>query len=207
MDNNIIKQTLLASFEALKDSWSTKKEALIKCIVYTEKYDGDMAMNMWLYLLQKNEKNIHNDEDFVYNVLSSFCEEYDNYTETIFSYVVPHLIKNSKLIELIFGQTKNSGTKYNLLFISDCIAGFILSDEPDIVYHIMTLLSNNKYLTDVTIGRILLQASNEVTNRIKNGEKDKKVSVATKEALLSSLDLIKDKKERAECSIAIISLD
>ena len=51
MDNGIILQSLTDAFEVLKDSWATKKEALIHCIVETEVYDGEIAMSMWQYIL------------------------------------------------------------------------------------------------------------------------------------------------------------
>lgn len=201
MDNNIIKQTLLDSFEVLKDSWGTMNDALIKCIVKTEKYDGDMAMNMWLYILQNNEELIHENESLVSDVLCEFREEYNNeFWLSMVEHVVPHLIRNEKLIELIFGQTKNAGMPY---YIPYCVAGIILDEKPDLIYKIMMLLSKNKYLIDFTAGSILLKAN----ERIRIYANDKKITSATKEALLSSLDFIKDNKERAECSIAIISFN
>ena len=37
MNNEIILQSLTDSFEVLKDSWETKKESIIACIVETER--------------------------------------------------------------------------------------------------------------------------------------------------------------------------
>lgn len=51
MDNSFIIQSLADAFETIKDSWATKRNAIIDCIVETEKYDGDLAMDMWLYIL------------------------------------------------------------------------------------------------------------------------------------------------------------
>lgn len=53
MNNEIILQSLKESFEILKDSWETRNEAIVNCIVETEAIDGDMAMDMWNYILEK----------------------------------------------------------------------------------------------------------------------------------------------------------
>lgn len=53
MDNHLVIHSLTESFGIIKDSWATKRNAIIDCIVETEKYDGDLAMDMWLYILKK----------------------------------------------------------------------------------------------------------------------------------------------------------
>ena len=50
MDKDTVIRNLCDAFETIKDSWETKKDAIINCIVETELYDGDLAMDMWLYI-------------------------------------------------------------------------------------------------------------------------------------------------------------
>ena len=59
MENNIVLQSLIESFEVIKDSWETKKGAIIDCIVETENYDGSLSMDMWLYILNKEGENVN----------------------------------------------------------------------------------------------------------------------------------------------------
>ena len=128
MDNNIVLQGLTESFEIIKDSWETKKEAIINCIVETEKYDGDLAMDMWLYILNKEGEHICKDgskfvffgnndkmEECIGNVFKAFFYKYEEYEspslmcKVLFEHIVPHIIKKDKLLEILFDGSDNMG--------------------------------------------------------------------------------------------------
>ena len=126
MENDIILQSLTESFEVIKDSWETKKEAIINCIVETEIYDGDLAMDMWLYILNKEGQNVDEDgvryvgfgykmEECIGNVFKAFFKKYEEYElprlmcQVLFGHIVPHIIKKDKLLEILFEKSLNMG--------------------------------------------------------------------------------------------------
>ena len=53
MNNEIILQSLTEAFEIIKDSWDTKKEAIINCIVETEKCKINVCQNPYEGYLEK----------------------------------------------------------------------------------------------------------------------------------------------------------
>ena len=123
-----------------------KKEAIINCIVATEKYDGLLSMNMWLYILQKNEKLLKNTEDskgLVYDIFQCFCEKNEEYgslgrfaCRAIMNHMVPHLIKNEKLINTILGRTINAGylvENNRDEYIPMCLASILLTGNPQVI--------------------------------------------------------------------------
>lgn len=120
MNNEIILQSLTKSFEIIKDSWETKKEAIINCIVETEIYDGDLAMDMWLYILNKEGEcddgdgvkyfyfSVKKEKECIGDVFKAFVYKYEKFDsprfrcKVLFDHIVPHIIKNDKLLEILF---------------------------------------------------------------------------------------------------------
>ncbi len=128
MDNSFIIQSLTDAFETIKDSWATKRNAIIDCIVETEKYDGDLAMDMWLYILKKEGKyqsdyvreNVYFGLDTKFkqcigDVFKAFFEKYEEYEsprlmcKVLFDHIVPHIIKKDELLEILFERSDNMG--------------------------------------------------------------------------------------------------
>lgn len=219
MNNDIIIQSLTESFEVLKDSWSTKKEAITNCIVETEVYDGSLAMDMWLYVLKTNEQLLDSQEQtngLVYDVLNRFYEKHERYSNTqykckaIIEHVATHIIHNENLLFEIFGNAYNAGYDKNSWsdFIPILIACILLQGNARVVSLLMDYLSNNKRMKDLSVGQLLIKA-NEYIESIQKHKEDftqsYEVTPQVKEALLSSLDTIKEPEIRAECTIAIIS--
>ena len=222
MNNDIVIQSLTESFEVLKDSWSTKKEAITNCIVETEVYDGSLAMDMWLYVLKKNEELLNSEEQtksLVYDVIDRFYNKHERYCnieydcKVLIEHIAPHIIYNEDLIYEIFGNAHNAGyvevgafTFSN--FIPMLIACIFLQENARIVSLLMNDLSQNKKMKDVSIGKLLIEANRFIENIQQHEEKFQKLYKVTpqvKEALLSSLDVIKDPEIKAECTIAILS--
>ena len=221
MNNEFILQSLTEAFEIIKDSWSTKKEAIINCIVETEVQDGSLAMEMWCYILQKNElllKNKDENEHLINDVFYRFYNKYERFgnkeyvCRTILDHIIPHMEHNEQLIKTIFGKAMNAGFEcggiFGEYFIPICIAGIILSDNPYIVRVLIESLTHNPLMKDVSAGQLLIKANGFIEIIRKKEEyfdKSYSVSLRVKETLLSCLDMITDQAIRAECTIAFIS--
>lgn len=219
MDKDVILQSLTDAFEVLKDSWDTKKDALIHCIVETEVYDGEIAMSMWQYVLQKNQSKMHNKEDannLISGVLKRFSDKYKGYysrndMRTMLEHVAPHLVHNVELIKLIFEKSYNAGYDSSYIYsdkISYFIASILLQGSPSIVNALFKSLANNKSMIDVSIGMILRDTSQCLEEISSNSELDGMYSITPeiKDVLLNSLTFISDTKERADCTITVLSL-
>lgn len=128
MDNHLVIQSLTESFGIIKDSWATKRNAIIDCIVETEKYDGDLAMDMWLYILKKEGeyqsdyvgKNVFFGSDIKFrqcigDVFKAFFEKYEDsesprlMCRVLFDHIVPHIVKKDELLEILFQRSDNMG--------------------------------------------------------------------------------------------------
>lgn len=225
MNNEIILQNLCDAFEVLKDSWESKREAIINCIVETEIYDGDTAMDMWAYILQKNSILLEDKEGVMHlidEVLDSFHVKYEGTSihhniyacRAILHHVSSHLSKNERLIKLIFGKSLNAGYKIDKWggiyeYIPMCIAGILLQGNCQIVELLIKSLAENSLIKDISIGELFLKA-NKYLNLIYRGEDDLGIKYAmepnVKDTLINSLNYFRDKNERAECTIAFLSM-
>ena len=223
MNNEIILQSLTEAFEVLKDSWDTKKDALIHCIVETEVYDGEIAMSMWQYILQKNQSKIKNKEDsqdLISKVLNRFCEKYYGYyrqysgredIRTMLDHVAPHIIHNEELIRLLFEKAYNVGYSGSYVYfekISCLIASIFLQNSYSAVQTLIKSIAYNKNMVDVSIGMVLRDTSKYLEEVSSNSELSELYSVKPeiKELLINSLNLIKNAEDRADCTITIMSL-
>lgn len=223
MEKDVILQSLTDAFEVLKDSWDTKKDALIHCIVETEIYDGEIAMSMWQYVLQKNQSKMSNKEEankLISGVLKRFCDKYNGYyrqfcgrndMRTMLDHVAPYLVRNEELIKLIFEKSYNAGYDSSYMYyeeLSCFIASILLQGSPSIVYALFKSLANNKNMIDVSIGMILRDTSQCLEEISSNSELNEMYSITPeiKDVLLNSLNFISDTKERADCTITVLSL-
>lgn len=228
MNNEIVLQSLTEAFDVLKDSWETKKEAIINCIVETEQYDGALAMDMWLYILQNHMPIVTQESanSLIDDVLERFLkknEEDDlssgkNRCRAILNHVAPYLIKNEELIKAIYGNTYNAGYKCypnlewdDILTINSavCVACILLLGNSHVVEVLIKSLAQNKLMFEIRMGHILLRANKYVEYICRNDyffDHKYSISPEVKEALIRSLGYIEDKTERAECTIAFLSL-
>ena len=226
MNNDIIIQTMTEAFETLKDSWGTKKDSIIKCIVETEACDGALAMDMWTYILKKNE-SLHRDKSdnvhLVDDVILCFNEKYEtdkyNYclSKTILEHIAPHIINNENLIKLIFGHLCNAGYS-NIDYgfsgnpsepIPILLASIFMQDSPQIIPILVNALSHNKLVEDIRVGELILKSNyyldgieTKWTWKIGDGYH---VSDQVKESLLSCIDLIHDNEDRAEIALSLMA--
>ena len=203
MDDTITKQLIL--FENIKDKWYINKEAIIECIVITEEYDGDIAMNMWQYILQSNIEELHYKPDFVNDILLIFSKTYNGaFPVDMIEHVVPHLIKNDSLMELIFKETKYCGKNH---YISVCIAGIILSNDTILINRIINFIDYNHHIYKYSIAKLLLATCDNLHKIIRRSNIRKvKIDEKTIDFLLSKADIITNIEEYAEYKIYLISL-
>ena len=212
MNNEIILQSLTEAFEVLKDS----------CIVETEHYDGDMAMDMWLYILQSNQESLMDldaSESLIHEVIDHFCKRNEKYNNldryvchAILEHVAPHMIRKDNLIDYIFGRTFNAGYSINHTgyeYIPMLIGAILLIGQAQIVRTLLGSLSRNNYLENISVGELFIKANYYIKNEIQNNldifGKEYTISNEVKMSLFDSLDIIKDKEMRAECTIAFLS--
>ena len=226
MNNDIIIQTMTESFEALKDSWKTKKEAIIKCIVETEACDGALAMDMWRYILKKNEillrdkkENVH----FIDDVFLGFNMKYElndlytmNMCRTISKHIAPYIVDNNDLIRIIFGNLVNAGySGINHHYENDpveiipaCIACVFLQDCPQIVPVLIKSLAKNENMIDIRIGELILKANyylDLIWKKKDFGFDSYIITDNVKESILGCLDYINDREDRAEVALSFLS--
>ena len=219
MNNEIILQSLIDAFEVLKDSWERNKESIIDCIVKTESYDGNVAMDMWSYILNNNStllKTKEGVEGLIHDVFHKFSSKYEKYVGNHYEvrimlyHIIPFMIKREELIKVIFRESYNAGVcdEYDE-YIPACIAGFFLFDNPQTVAFLLDQITNNNYLVEVSIGELTRKSCNyvrSVYDHIDNFKKKYKVTNQVKEVILNYIGSIKDKEDRAKCTIAFLSL-
>ena len=226
MNNEIIRQTMIESFEVIKDSWETKKDSIIRCIVETEACDGDLAMEMWAYeLIHKDELSIDKKDNvhLVDDVILRFNEKFElqwryshNITKTILNHIAPYMVKNDTLIKCIFGNLYNAGySGYNYGFegnpseiLPACLACLFFQDNPHAVSVLIKALSYNMKMEDISIGELLLKSNfyiDGIINQWNGFDSNSCITDQVKESLLNCLDLIKDKNDRAEIALSIMA--
>ncbi len=223
MNNEIIIQTMTESFEVLKDSWERNKNSIIKCIVETEACDGNLAMDMWAYVLKNNEKTLLNDRNeninFVDEVFMAFNNKYEgsHYTsdicKTIVYHIAPHIIRNENLINIIFGSLINagySGINHNydndpVEVIPACVGGMFLQDYSPAIPVLLKALSRNNHMEDIRIGQLILKANYYMDVIMRYNIGNYIISNEVKEYLLSSLDIIKDREDRAQIALSLMA--
>lgn len=215
MNNEIIKQSLVEAFEVLKDSWETKSDAIVNCIVETEGYDGNLALDMWCYILQNNSDAIAHLP--LYSVIRRFGEKYANWTtkEDYCKIILEHILIHANIetfVSLAFEKNMCGSDKYDnnsVDFQLALTASILLMDSPQIVTIMIRSLSHNKKFTDNQIGKLLTESQyyvEAVRKHISDFDIDYKVTDAVKEALISSNNLLQEKESRAECIVAILSM-
>ena len=220
MDKNLVLQNLTESFDVLKDSWSTKSEAITNCIVETEVFDGVLAMDMWSYVIRINESllnDIEESEKLIHNVLNRFYKKYEIYCNeeyicrALLIHVAPHVVKCEPLIRYIFGKTINAGHILGTWseFIPVVIAGILFQEDEKAVQLLIHSLTHNNNMKDISPGQLLIKANKYIETIVKHPDyMDKttyQITPMVKNVLLESVSMVEDKEIRAECTIAVLS--
>lgn len=221
--NDIVLKSLCDSFEVLKDSWPSRKESLIDCIATTCVYDGSVAVDMWLYLLQNNESlllTIEGVEDLVKEPLQRIYFKFNQrwcgnhyYCKQYLEHLVPYIIKNDIFIRQLFGKSLNGGfcnSNTDDEYIISIIACIFLSNNPQITKLTMETFLKNPLIFDVNIGNCMREIFDTIVDVYENRDSFKKkytVSKEVKDVLLECLEFIEDKKDRAEFMIGLCRIE
>ena len=218
MNDNIVVKSLIDSFEILKTKWSSKSDAISLCISEMTKYDVDTAFDMWLYILKNNSDLLSMERDSEYLVsdlidkmVETLMARYDVEEYEIFiKEIIPHMLKRQEILSILFGNTYNAGAQKLSFndYMPKCFAYMFLIANSDTITNIMKMISSNKYMKDITIGTFVMKSIKELKSIIEDDDIGNNYSVTNdvKMELLSSLDLVKDSTERAECTVAILSI-
>ena len=205
MEKDFILQNLCDAFEVLKDSWDSKSDAICKCIAETAKYDMSTALDMWSYLLVSHKKYWRDNlgAEIIQKVSDKFYYSYDDHLRGAVCHICPVLINKQDLYNILFGKVivKDDFDQTNFLV---CVFAWILGEKnPNLVLDLLHLYNNNPH-KEFSIGSFLSKSveAHDYFNR----NYGRNIPVENKEVLMSFLENIKDKKERAECMVAILSL-
>lgn len=218
MNDKIIVRSLVDSFEILKTKWSSKRDAISLCISEMTKYDCDIAFDMWLYILKNNSDFLKKERDSEFLV----SDMIDKMVETLMSKnnvdekeafikeIIPRMLNRQEILSLIFGNTHCAGANSSLFndYMPKCFAYMFLVANPDVISNIMKLMSSNKYMKDITIGTFVMRSIKELKTIMEDDDIGNNYSVTSdiKMELLSSLDLVKNSTEKAECTVAVLSI-
>ena len=218
MNDNIIVKSLVDSFEILKKKWSSKRNAISLCISEMTKYNSDIAFDMWQFILKDNSELLckerdseHLVSDLIGKMVETLMSRYDvDENEAFIKEIIPRMQNHQDILSLIFGNTYCAGAR-SITFIDympKCFAYMFLVANPNVIRNIMKLMSSNKYMKDITIGTFVMRSITELKSILEEDDIGNNYSVTSdiKMELLSSLDLVKDSTERAECNVAVLSI-
>lgn len=193
--NNETKQNLIyESFDALKDVWDEKYEAIRKLIAKMFVMNPHAACEMWLYLLKKYRKRLTDLDQYseadalVYHMINAMVDG-DVDKERKLAEVV---FTNKELYSIIYGKCCSLGYSPSHL-----ISHILISDDSSKLLEILSLLRKNR--TVESIGLIL-------THAIEYCDAGS-VEPCQIEVLENFIAKIPDKMDRAEAFAALLSVE
>lgn len=201
MNNEVLVKSLCDAFEILKDSWEQKSDAISKCIAETAKYDPDIAIDMWLYLLKKHKASLktENGAGYILNVEERLFRSFVGLDNAAVQ-LIPAIMKKPDFYDILFGKTYVIDNWYQTEFLTYCFTYALTKDNPEFTYEILNIYNSNKYKNSFTIGQFISSS----LEKLNYAEDD--ITESNKEVLMSFLEKIDDRKERAESLISILSL-
>lgn len=197
MNKGAKKELLVDTFEVLKDMWPAKREAIVKIFRSMRIIDLDKMMEMWEYLIKKNELTTHqNDyeswdllEGMVYDVFLDGC--LINYADAPFSIAV---YKNKTINKYLFSVNPRLA-EYTSAIIANLMREIPLNEIGKILNSIGSRKNQENGL-----GNILTW----IIERFRYDENlDKKI----KDFLLNYIGSMADKTERAVAYAAYLEID
>lgn len=197
MNKGAKKELLVDTFEVLKDMWPAKREAIVKIFRSMRIIDLDKMMEMWEYLIKKNELTTHqNDyeswnllEGMVYDVFLDGC--LINYADAPFSLAV---YQNKTINKYLFSVNPRLAE-----YTSAIIANLMLEIPLTEIAKILNSIGSRKNQEN-GLGNILTW----IIERLRYDEDlDKKI----KDFLLNYIGSMADKTERAVAYAAYLEID
>ena len=216
MNKDLIKKNLSDSFDIIKDNWTVYRDAITLSIAEMLKYDGCMAMDMWLYVLRKNKALIKTDsgvKKLIPEIIEKMVEvRYDHIslTEDIYlKEIIPNMLDKPEILKCIYNEAFCAGVEdFDIMETTPtCLAYIILMANSDTVIEVMNYLYSNKRMKKVSIGKFLemtIEALDEMLSDEDMPFHDMKPNI--KDTLLRSLNYITDPVIKAECNVMLISL-
>lgn len=197
MNKGAKKELLVDTFEVLKDMYPAKREAIVKIFRSMRIIDLDKMMEMWEYLIKKNELTTHqNDyeswdllEGMVYDVFLDGC--LINYADAPFSIAV---YQNKTINKYLFSVNPRLA-EYTSAIIANLMREIPLNEIGKILNSIGSRKNQENGL-----GNILTW----IIERFRYDENlDKKI----KDFLLNYIGSMADKTERAVAYAAYLEID
>lgn len=197
MNKGAKKELLVDTFEVLKDMWPAKREAIVKIFRSMRIIDLDKMMEMWEYLIKKNELTTHqNDyeswnllEGIVYDVFLDGC--LIKYADAPFSLAV---YQNRTINKYLFSVNPRLAE-----YTSAIIANLMLEIPLNEIGKILNSIGSRKNQEN-GLGNILTW----IIERFRYDENlDKKI----KDFLLNYIGSMADKTERAVAYAAYLEID
>lgn len=197
MNKGAKKELLIDTFDVLKDMWPAKREAIIKVLRSMRVIDLEKMMEMWEYLIKKNEVIAHqNDyescqllEDVVDDVFTEGCLV--SYADKAFSLAV---YQNSTIRKYLFSINPQLG-KYTAAIIANLMREIPLKEVENILNSVGSRKNQNNGL-----GNIL-------TWIIERFRYDENLNKEIKDFLLNYISSMGDKTERAIAFAAYLEID
>lgn len=190
-------ELLVDTFEVLKDMWPAKREAIVKVFRSMRIIDLEKMMEMWEYLITKNEVITHQNnyessdllEGMIRDIFTDGCLL--NYADSAFSLAV---YQNKIISKYLFSVNPRLGE-----YTSAIIANLMLEIPLKEVENILNNIGSRKILED-GLGNILTW----IIERFRYNENlDKKI----KDFLLNYIGSMADKTERAVAYAAYLEID
>lgn len=197
MNKGANKELLVDTFEVLKDMWPAKREAIVKIFRSMRIIDLETMMEMWEYLITKNEVITHQNsyessdllEGMIRDIFTDRCLL--NYADKAFSLAV---YQNTTISKYLFSVNPRLGE-----YTSAIIANLMLEIPLKEVEKILNNIGSRKIQED-GLGNILTW----IIERFRYNENlDKKI----KDFLLNYIGTMADKTERAVAYAAYLEID
>lgn len=197
MNKGAKKELLVDTFEVLKDMWPAKREAIVKIFRSMRIIDLETMMEMWEYLITKNEVITHQNsyessdllEGMIRDIFTDGCLL--NYADKAFSFAV---YQNKTISKYLFSINPRLGE-----YTSAIIANLMLEIPLKEVEKIFNNIGSRKIQED-GLGNILTW----IIERFRYNENlDKKI----KDFLLNYIGTMADKTERAVAYAAYLEID
>lgn len=197
MNKGAKKELLIDTFDVLKDMWPAKREAIVKVFRSMRIIDLEKMMEMWEYLITKNEVVTHqNDyessdllEGMVRDIFTEGCLL--NYADKAFSHAV---YQNKTISKYLFSINPRLG-EYTSAIIANLMLEIPLKDVEKILNNI-----GSRKIQEDGLGNILTW----IIERFRYNENlEKKI----KDFLLNYIGSMADKTERAVAYAAYLEID
>lgn len=197
MNKGAKKELLVDTFEVLKDMWPAKREAIVKIFRSMRVIDLEKMMEMWKYLITKNEVITHQNnyessdllEGMVRDIFTDGCLL--NYADKAFSLAV---YQNKTISKYLFSVNPRLGE-----YTSATIANLMFEIPLKEVEKILNNIGSRKIQED-GLGNILTW----IIERFRYNENlEKKI----KDFLLNYIGSMADKTERAVAYAAYLEID